>query len=127
MTKIELNGFRDVLKDRQTELEDRNRSRTAIAIETSADELDRIQNGQECDLAIGTLDRDSRLLRDVRAALNRIDTGTFGVCFDCEEDISMKRLAAVPWKASCIVCQEAADRVGGRTWGVAEELLDNAA
>jgi DnaK suppressor protein len=127
VTKIELNRFRNALKDKAADLENGNRSRGALAIETSPDELDRIQNGQERDLAIGTLDRDSRLLREVRAALKRIDAGKFGICLDCEQDISRKRLVAVPWTASCIVCQEASDRVAGRPWSVAEELLVSAA
>ena len=46
----------------------------------------------------------------MRAALRRIDEGTFGVCLHCEEDITPKRLAAVPWTAFCIQCQEIADR-----------------
>ena len=126
VTKIELNRFRNALKKKEAALEDGNRSRGALAIETSPDELDRIQNGQERDLAMGTLDRDSRLLREVRAALSRIDAGKFGICLDCGEDISGKRLAAVPWTASCIGCQTAADRVTGQPWRVAEELLVNA-
>jgi DnaK suppressor protein len=123
MTKIERNGFRNALKKKQAELENGSRSRGALAIETSADELDRIQYGQERDLAIGTLDRDSKLLREVRAALRRIEAGTFGICLDCEKDISMKRLAAVPWTASCIGCQETADGTAGQPWSAAEELL----
>lgn len=123
MTQIELNGFRHALKNRQAELENGNRCRGALAIETSADELDRIQYGQERDLAIGTLDRDSKLLREVRAALCRIDAGTFGICLDCDKNISIKRLAAVPWTALCIVCQETADSTASQPWGAAEELL----
>lgn len=123
MTKIELNEFRNVLKNRQTELEDGNRGRGALVIETSPDELDRIQHGQDRDLAIDILDRNSRLLREVRAALARVDAGTFGICQDCEGVISPKRLVAVPWTASCIVCQENADSMGGQARSGAEELL----
>ncbi len=123
MTKIELNNFRDALKRKRTDLESGNRSRAALAIETSSDELDRIQHGQERDLAMGTLDRASRLLREVRAALSRIDAGTFGICLDCQEEIGMKRLTAVPWTAACIVCQGAADSVAGQHWREAEEVL----
>ena len=83
MTKIQLNQFQNALKSKLADLENGNRNRGAIAIETSPDELDRIQHGQERDLAIGALDRDSKLLREVRAALERIDVGTFGICFDC--------------------------------------------
>lgn len=62
------------------------------------------------DIAIQYLDRESRLLRDVRSALGRIDEGTFGTCLHCEEDISRRRLEAMPWAKLCLPCQEAADR-----------------
>ena len=34
----------------------------------------------------------------------------YGVCLHCEEDISPKRVNAVPWAAYCIKCQEQVDR-----------------
>src|SRR5512143_4163366 len=123
MTTIELNRLQNALKKKAADLENGSRNRGAIAIETSPDELDRIQHGQERDLAIGALDRDSRLLREVRAALTRIDTPTYGICVNCEEDIGMKRLTAVPWTASCIVCAQAADSMSAQSWSVGEELL----
>ncbi len=64
----------------------------------------------ERDFAIRNLDRDSRLLREVRTALLRIHVGCFGTCVDCEEPITPKRLAALPWAARCIQCQEVADK-----------------
>lgn len=126
MTKSELSKFRATLLDKRTELENGNRGRAVLAVETCPDELDRIQLGQERDLAMDTFDRSAKLLRAVRSALARSDAGTFGICLDCEEAISMKRLAAVPWTASCIVCQEAADRMGDQPWSAAEELLASA-
>jgi DnaK suppressor protein len=110
MKKIELNAFRKALEDRQTELERGNRNREALAIQTSPDDLDRIQDASERDMAIGNIERDSSRLREVRAALRRIEAGTFGSCVECDESINPKRLAAIPWASSCIVCQEAADR-----------------
>ena len=56
------------------------------------------------------LDATANTLRLVKAALLRIEDGSFGVCVECEEDINLKRLAAVPWASCCIQCQEAADR-----------------
>jgi len=123
MTKIEMNRFKCALKNKVADLEYGNRNREAIAIETSPDELDRIQHGQERDLAMGAMDRDSKLLRQVRAALERMDAGTFGFCAHCEEEISVKRLAAMPWTAACIVCQQAADNAEGQPWSTDEELL----
>jgi hypothetical protein len=56
MTKIEQKRFRDVLRTRQADLEeDGNSGREALAIEVSADELDRTQHAQERDLAMGGL------------------------------------------------------------------------
>lgn len=46
------------------------------------------------------------LLRDVEEALDRLDEGSYGVCGDCEQEISIKRLNAVPWAKYCITCQE---------------------
>jgi DnaK suppressor protein len=110
MTKTELNTFRKTLESLQTELGGGIKNREALAIETSPDDLDRIQHASERDYAMSYLERNSRRLREVQTALRNIDAGTFGICASCEEEIHPKRLAAVPWTSFCIVCQEAADR-----------------
>jgi DnaK suppressor protein len=124
MTKIELTQFRYSLETLKADLQKNgNSGRETLDIDASADELDRIQQAQQRDLAIGFLDRNAKLLRQVRAALSRMDTGTFGICLDCEEQISVKRLAAVPWTALCIICQEAADSLVGQPWSEVEDDL----
>ncbi len=110
MTKNELNKFRQVLETKQTELQSVLRNREAIAIEKSPDALDEVQHAAERELAIRNLDRESQLLRNVRAALRRIHEESYGICMHCEEEISPKRLAAVPWTPYCIRCQEIIDR-----------------
>jgi DnaK suppressor protein len=110
MTKLELNGFRRALENKLLEIGNGSSNREALAIETSPDELDRIQNANDRDYAMGNLERTSSRLGEVRTALRRIGAGTFGICAECEENINLKRLAAVPWASYCIVCQEAADR-----------------
>jgi DnaK suppressor protein len=110
MTKTELNKYKEILEARQAELAQVFRNREGITIEKSPDALDEVQNAAERELAIRNLDRESNLLRNVRAALRRINDGTFGVCVHCEEDINPKRLNAVPWTPYCIRCQEIADR-----------------
>ena len=47
-----------------------------------------------------------KLLREVSDALLRIEHGTYGVCMECEEEISTKRLDALPWAKYCVTCQE---------------------
>jgi DnaK suppressor protein len=116
----------EILERKQAELMGGLRNRDGIAIEKSADQMDEIQYATERDLAIRNVDRESTLLRQVKAALQRIHAGSFGTCVDCEETISPKRLTAVPWATRCIKCQETADREGQETED-ASETLSNAA
>ena len=127
MTKTELNKFKKILENKQDELERIVRNRDAITIEKSADALDEVQHAAERELAIRNLDRESNLLRNVRSALRRIDDGSFGTCLHCEEEISPKRLNAVPWAPFCIQCQEQADRNQEEGNEMFEDMLVNAA
>jgi DnaK suppressor protein len=127
MTKSELNKYKSILEAKQAELEQFVRNREGLAIEKSPDALDEVQHASERELAIRNLDRESNLLRNVRAALRRIEEGSFGVCLHCEEDINPKRLNAVPWAAFCIQCQEIADRQTAEGAENLDELLVNAA
>jgi DnaK suppressor protein len=49
---------------------------------------------------------ESKLLREVEEALSRVGTEEYGVCLECGEEISTKRLAAVPWAKYCLTCQD---------------------
>jgi DnaK suppressor protein len=110
MTTNEVQGFRKALTARVAELERTTRQRDGITIERSAELMEEVQLASERGLAVSDLDRDCSQLRNARAALNRIQDGSFGICQRCDEDIHPKRLAAVPWAAFCIHCQEALDR-----------------
>ena len=123
----EMGGFQEILERKEAELVRVLRKRDSIAIEKSADQMDEIQYASERDLAIRNVDRESTLLRDVKAALRRIHDGSFGTCIECEWVISPKRLAAVPWASRCIECQDAADRDGQERTAPLSEILVNAA
>jgi DnaK suppressor protein len=110
MTKHDIDAFGRILKAKQADASRTLQSREIIMIEKIADQIDEIERAVARDIAIQNLDRESRLLRDIRSALGRIDKGTFGTCLHCEEDISRRRLEAVPWAKLCLPCQEAADR-----------------
>jgi len=110
MTKIELKKFATALEAKQADLTQALRNRDGILIEKSADALDEVQNATERELVIRNLHGEFTLLRKVRAALGRVDEKTYGICQHYEEDISPKRLNAVPWVPYCIRCQENADR-----------------
>jgi DnaK suppressor protein len=122
----ELNRFRAILEVRIAELECRIRYRNGIAVEQSPDQVEEIQRASERALAICNIDRESKQLRDTRAALRRVREGSFGVCEQCEEQIPGKRLLAIPWASLCIRCQQATDCGEAASVSV-NNLLSNAA
>src|SRR2546427_3457774 len=107
MTKTEVNKYKKILETKQEELERIVRNRDAITIEKSPDAFGEVQHAAERELAIRNLDRESNLLRNVRAALRRIDEGTFGVCL--RRGHQSEAPGGSAWTAFCIQCQEIAD------------------
>ena len=83
------------------------RNREGIMIEKSADELDEVERGVERDIAIHNLDRESRNFGTPCAASTKREPA-HGL--HCGDEISPKRLDAVPWTPFCLPCLEAADR-----------------
>ncbi|MBM3754642.1 MAG: TraR/DksA family transcriptional regulator [Acidobacteria bacterium] len=127
MTNAEMKSYKKILLAKEAELVGALRNREGIEIEKSPDALDEVQRAAERELAIRTLDRESSHLRSVRAALARIEDGSFGVCLYCEEDISPKRLNAVPWAPFCIGCQEQYDAHQIEGDELFDDMLVNAA
>lgn len=54
----------------------------------------------------GLCEQTGHTLKKIEAALARINAGTFGDCLMCEEQISLKRLEAIPYAILCKPCQE---------------------
>jgi len=76
-------------------------------LDVPSDEGDLSQQHHEEWIFLNRNTIDMKLLREIGDALRRIQHGTYGVCAECEEPISGKRLDAVPWARYCVTCQEA--------------------
>ena len=50
-------------------------------------------------------DREAKLIKKIKAALERIENDTYGICESCGEDITLKRLKARPVTTQCIDCK----------------------
>jgi RNA polymerase-binding transcription factor len=117
MNQRDYSNFRKALEATVFELDGTASRRDAIRIDASGDELDRSIHANERDLAVRTLEVGSARLRAARAALRRMEDGTYGICLECDEPIGARRLAAIPAAALCIRCQEAVDY----RWGARRE------
>jgi DnaK suppressor protein len=80
--------------------------RREVAIEGEADSLDQTFRASQRDLAALGLELTGQKRKELYAALNRLKDGSYGTCESCGEDISPKRLAAIPWASNCISCQQ---------------------
>jgi DnaK suppressor protein len=50
------------------------------------------------------------LLAQIDTALQRLDTGTYGICVRCGQPIAEERLEALPYATYCIACQSIIER-----------------
>ena|SRR5579872_430163 len=105
----EIERYRRELEAKRADLAG-HRNPEGITIERTPDSMDALVLANEHDLTVERLNRETLLLRQVANALDRIVTGEYGMCLECEEPISAKRLTALPWAALCLSCQEASDR-----------------
>ncbi len=111
---IDTQHFKQVLLAREQELGDEiGRFEQNIKdgqVADVEDPLDAVTSSQTKAAAATETSIAADMLIAVRAALQRIDSGEYGICVDCDRPIGEKRLQAVPWTPYCIEDQEKHDR-----------------
>lgn len=122
-TREQLNEFRELLLRLRGSLTAAVEERLHGKDEDRRDEAGLPQRAQETDddgaaetarLAdLAHLSRHADLLHGIDAALARIADGSYGICIDCEEPITVQRLRAYPAALRCAACQERFERRPG--------------
>jgi DnaK suppressor protein len=69
------------------------------------DPTDRATLESDRNFTLRIRDRERKLIKKIREALDRIEDGSYGVCEACGEDITLKRLKARPVTTQCIECK----------------------
>lgn len=119
MEQKDIEYFRTLLNNMLEERSTREipRWRTSpTATELFADPADRASAESDRAFTLRIRDRERRLIRKIQAAIQRLDEGTYGICEDCGEDISIPRLKARPVTKLCINCkarQEEGENIRG--------------
>ena len=110
MKKAELKRFKEVLEAKRDALVQNAKNMKAEGMVLDADDLP-----DEMDLASSEgmqsfefrlRGREKTFLQKIDRALRKIEEGDFGVCEECGEEISTKRLEARPETTLCIRCKE---------------------
>ena len=76
------------------------------------DEVDNSMVEQERELNLILQDREKQHLEAIEEALQRIETGEYGFCDECGDQIDQKRLMVMPLAQLCITCQQNEERLG---------------
>ena len=78
----------------------------ALSVEhRSSDPLDLASDNMNTAFKFRIRDRENKLIKKIKLALNKIESGEFGICEICEEEISFERLKARPVATLCIDCK----------------------
>ncbi len=119
MEKKDLEFFRHLLTQWLEELLNRADDTVEELLDSQenlADPLDRVSVESERSWTLRIRDRESILIKKIRQSLEDIETGEYGICEDCGEDISIERLKARPVTSFCIHCKtkrESVERLTG--------------
>ncbi len=117
-----LKNQKEKLLHLKQELLNAMRTKTNDDIHVSPDQTvedgDQAQTYLNQNVSFGLREREIRRLREIEAALGRIDNGTYGICEETEEPIGKKRLEKMPWTRLSIEAAEAIERENAQVrWG----------
>jgi len=107
MRRNELQSFRLLLLKKLRVLEHKHGLGEIPGLEgDNSDTVDQANGELETNLFFQFHERESRAIKEISQALGRIEEGTFGICEDCGERISHRRLRANPSASLCLECQK---------------------
>jgi len=108
MKKKDIEYFREFLAERLEELLEHANDTVSGMIspkENMPDPTDRASLEADRNFMLRIRDRENKLIKKIRKAIDRIENNTFGFCEKCGEDISLARLKARPVTTQCIGCK----------------------
>jgi DnaK suppressor protein len=79
------------------------------------DDGDIASQSYEQGMQLQMINRDLLYLKKIDTSLDKMDSGEFGMCESCEEDIENQRLMARPTASLCITCKEEEERLENAT------------
>ena len=109
MSKKQMSKTRDQLTNKLAELMGSGPRLDEYLGDWSNDPMDQVQSRADMDMAVSFVNTDFETKRAIKKALARLESGEYGICEDCEEEINPKRLEAIPWTTMCVDCREAHD------------------
>ncbi len=99
----------------------KNGTEAVAAIEPGGDIYDQASSERDRELGLLLGDREREKIHSIDDALLRIDEGEYGICEECDEDIPLGRLKAMPFTRHCVKCKSDLEKLQAQTKRVEEE------
>ena len=109
MTRRQKQQIEKRLANKLAELTGKTDRRNELKAERLNDPDEETRLRQDLDLAVSVINTDWETAKAVEQAMGLLEIGEYGICRECEEPISPKRLAAIPWTTLCVSCKESQD------------------
>ena len=114
MTKKEMEKYRRLLEQKKNglsnELAKTRDAEEETTEESTQDIADKAVSSYTREFLYSLSDSDRNTVLQIDQALVRIQEGNYGLCQNCGQLMSDKRLNAVPWAPHCVDCQELAEK-----------------
>jgi len=94
---------------------------TSTVGEPSGDIYDQASSERDRELGLLLGDREREKLHSIDEAILRIDEGEYGICEECEEEIPLGRLKAMPFARHCVKCKSDLEKLQAQTRRFEEE------
>ena len=115
MTRDRYAELKRILEERRREIMDQVQVkirdvRTEGANNPNVGVLDAAETSEadiQDDIEFALIQMKAETLHKIEEALRRLEEGTFGYCFECGDEISERRLRALPFAVRCKACEEA--------------------
>jgi len=99
----------------------KNGTEAVAAIEPGGDIYDQASSERDRELGLLLGDREREKIHNIDEALLRINEGDYGICEECDEDIPLGRLKAMPFTRHCVKCKSDLEKLQAQTKRVEEE------
>ena len=99
----------------------KNGTEAVAAIEPGGDIYDQASSERDRELGLLLGDREREKIHSIDEALLRIVEGDYGICEECDEDIPLGRLKAMPITRHCVKCKSDLEKLQAQTKRVEEE------
>jgi DnaK suppressor protein len=113
--------YRKLLEKREELIKRLYERRSQIAVDRAPDDEEAFALQDVIkELAATNMEREIRTLTEVELSLRLLESGQYGLCGSCGDEIPTARLQALPWTRICVAC------AGGGIKGAERESGDAA-